>query len=255
MRAHIKRAAVWIVAAAAVGGFGFWISRAITVRAQGGGWVPFTAAMVERSYSGTSTKPSSVENYLYARRREGSWVRDIKRQLLPNGGWADMRVVEDYTRGSRIVVDPGTESVVTYPYSAKAVGRLSAVPASCSADPSAQHTNFLGYDTVVVTRSLPGPADETRKATYWAAPALNCFALKEEITRECKICINSRNTREALLVSEGDPPSALFEIPTNYVERTPSQVFAEFAGRFPEKAQTPTATGERFDQVYQSFRK
>jgi len=251
----MRRTAAWTLVVIALGVFSYWVSRAVTVRAERGEWVPFTAAMVERSYSGSSTKPSNIENYVYARRRDGSWVRDTKRQIMPDGGWGDMRVVEDYSSGSRTTVDPGTESLVTYPYSAKSVARLSAAPAACSADPNAQHATLLGYDTVIVRRNLAGPPGEVTKATYWRAPTLNCFALKEVVTLECETCPPARNTREALLVSEGDPSPTLFEIPAGYVERTPSQVFAEFARRFPARPQTPAETGRRLDQVYQSFRK
>jgi hypothetical protein len=251
----MKKRLPWILGVLAVGVVSYWASRAVTVRAQRVEWTPFTAAIVERSYSGTSTEPAKIENYVYARRRDGSWVRDTKRQVMPHGGWGDMRVVEDYARGTRTTVDPGTESLITYPYPPNWVARLSAVPTSCSTDPNAQHETVLGYDTVIVQRNVPGPVGDQRRATYWRAPALNCFALKEEMILRCETCPGARNTREALLVSEGDPSSALFEIPANYVERTPSQVFAEFGRRFPEKGQSNPETDQRLDEAYQSFRK
>ena len=64
-------------------------------------------------------------------------------------------------------------------------------------------------------------------------------------------------TREALLVKEGDPSTALFEIPSGYVERTPSEVMAERAKRFPEdeNARFEASHSEPFDEAYRSSQK
>lgn len=250
----MKRAALWSLLAMGVGALSYWVSTIATVKAQGGEWTPFTVAMVERDYSGSSIKPWKVENYIYAVRRDGSWVRDDKRQIMPHGGWGDMRVVMNYSARTWTTVDPSTESIVTYPYSQKTIAHLSVPPVTCSNDPNAQHATVLGYDTVVVRAQLPAPSGGVASATYWKSPALNCFALKEVWTFRCKTCPAARNTREALVVSEGFPSPALYQIPRNYIERTPSEVLARSAQLNPAEPATPLATRKTLDQIYQSRR-
>lgn len=226
-----------------------------TVKAQDRHWTPFTVAMVERRYSGNATQPAYVENYLYAVRGDGSNVTDYKRQIMPNRGWGDMRVITDLFAGKRIAVDPSTESLTTTPYSEKIVAHLATPPSACGPNPTPGPT-ILGYTTVVVKTTLPGPPDTKIERTTWEAPQLNCFALQYTVVLHQSDSSFSRNTREALLVKEGEPSAAMFEIPSGYVERSPSEVIAEHAKRFPNAppvASDQTAT--MLDRVYQSYQK
>jgi hypothetical protein len=207
--------------------------------------------MVERQYQETGAAPTSIENYVYATRTDGSWVRDMKRQIMPNGGWAGLRVVMDYTSQTRTAVDPSTESLTTYHYGASEVARLSLPPQACSADPNAEHVPFLGYDTVIFKRTLPKSRGVPDKITEWRALKLNCFALKLVIENEVGGAWVT-TTREALYVNEGSPSPSLFEIPTGYVERSPSEVMAERARRFPneQSSQCPTCNYDALDGAY-----
>ncbi|HEY6290188.1 MAG TPA: hypothetical protein VI455_01320 [Terriglobia bacterium] len=115
---------------------------------------------------------------------------------------------------------------------------------------------MLGYDTVVVQTAKPLAPGETIERTEWRAPALDCFTLKEVSAFRQPDSRSTRTTREALLVAEGEPSASLFEIPVGYVERTPSELFAERARRFPnEPADTPDKTTTMLDGVYQSYHK
>lgn len=258
---------LWISLAVTLGVLSTVVSyRVSKARAQGGEWTPFTAAMVERTYQepgvgcatcGAPTAGPRILNYVHATRRDGSWVRDMKRQIMPDRGWGDMRVVMDYSAGARTSVDPSTESLTTYPYPRDVIAKLSTTPQACSTDPGAKHATFLGYDTVVVERTLRGSGDgDPGKITEWRAPELNCFALKHTLERELP-GLRVRVEREALLVKEGDPFPDLFEIPAGYVQRSPSEVMAERGRRFPAEglAAAPASDFETLDHTYRAAQK
>lgn len=244
-----RRTLAWMLVATAVAAGSAWLtfwSFRVT-RVQGRDWVPFVAVIVERQYQGTVRTPVRVQDSVYARRSDGSSVEDVKKQIMPNGGWADQRIVMNYATATRTSIDPSTESLTSYHYPAKAIARLATPPTACSSDPNAKHTTILGYDAVAVEHRLPGPRPGWGKVTDWEAPQLNCFPLLE--TAEFGAGAGTL-TREALLVKEGDPSAGLFEIPSTYVERAPSEVMAERARRFPEDEAAKAAVSQALDDAY-----
>jgi tetratricopeptide (TPR) repeat protein len=172
-------------------------------------WTPFEADMVDRQYLAGNTDPVSIENYVYARRDDGSWVKS--EQILPNGKQVNQRIVEDYSTRTHTSIDPSMKALIKYPYSAKDVDYLSTPPAACG-NSNAPHVEIQGYDTVEVRFTVPGDG-KGFPVTEWRAPRLNCFALKHEM-----VLGSSTLTREALDVNEGAPAGSLFEIPTTYTE-------------------------------------
>jgi len=215
-------------------------------------WVPFQVVMVERQYRAGTRAPVRSLDYLFARRGDGASVRSVRMQIMANGGWADQRIIEDFAGYRRTSIDPATESLTTYHYSSRLAARLSTPNSKCSDDPRAAHVQILGYDTVLATQTLPTPGAGI-EVKEWRAPQLNCFALREEAAiPDNELTI----TREALLVSQGPPPASLFEIPPGYVERSPSEVTAERARRFPDEtgASAPCcdASISRLDEVYRN---
>lgn len=220
-----------------------------SVRAQSREWIPFEAAMIERSYRAGVTAPVLIHNYVYGRRSDGSHAQRISMQILPEGAWAEQRIVEDYSSGTRTSIDPSTESLTTYHFSAKHTRELSVPLGACGSDATAPHVEILGYDTVQVQLSYPGPRGSL-KVTEWQAPRLNCFALRDQ---EEPSDGQSSRTREALLVKEGEPAPDLFDLPANYIERAPSEVLAERARRFPKEAEAcPNCKVEALDQAYRN---
>ncbi len=194
-------------------------------------WTPFEAHIVDRQYHAGNQEPFSIENYVYARRDDGSWVKF--EPFLPNGKRLNQRIVEDYSTLTRTSIDPSMKSLIKIHYSTKDVDDLSTPPRACS-DSKAAHVEIQGYDTVEVRFTEPGPG-EGFPVTEWRAPRLNCFALKRVMVWGI-----STLTREALNVKEGAPADSLFEIPSTYTE-LPSEGMAERAWRSanePEKAPT-----------------
>jgi len=243
---------LWILLVLAAGVFAAALrSRALrAVRVQNRKWRPFQAAMVERSYRAGVTAPALTQNYVYGRRRDGSHAQRIPMQILAHGGWAEQRIVEDYSTGTSTSIDPATESLTTYHFAAKHTAELTVPPGACGGDANAPHVEILGYDTVQVRRSDPGGLGGSLEVTEWQAPRLNCFALRDEAEPADG---QSSRTREALLVKEGEPPAALFDLPANYTERAPSEVMAERARRFPnEPGACPNCKYDDLDKAYRS---
>ena len=245
---------VWILALAGAAAFlglsSFHFVKRVV--AQNREWVPFQVAMVEREYRAVTEAPIRSQSYLFARRGDGSSVKSMPMQIMAKGGWANQRIIEDFAAHRRTSLDPATESLTTYRYSSQVAGRLSAPPGLCSDDPQAAHLQILGYDTVLVTHTAPSPGAGI-EVKQWQAAQLNCFVLKEEATNPDGPWTI---TREALLVSQGPPPASLFEIPAGYVERSPSEVMAERARRFPDESGASTLGDawnfSALDEVYRT---
>jgi hypothetical protein len=250
----IMKQKMWILVLASAGAVSalssFYLIKRVVARNRK--WVPFEVVMVERQYRVGAEAPVRTENYLFARRSDGSSVKSIPMQIMPHGGWANQRIIEDFAAHLRTSIDPSTESLTTYRYSRQVVAKLSTPTSVCSDDPQAAHVQVLGYDTVVATHTAPGPGAGI-EVKQWRALQLNCFALQEEAGSPDD---KWATTREALLVKEGPPPASLFEIPAGYVERAPSEVMAERARRFPDEpaahVERQAANFQTLDNVYRA---
>ena len=92
---------------------------------------------------------------------------------------------------------------------------------------------MLGYQVRKVVKDSLSTSDRKVRFEAWLAPALNCDPLKT-------VNWGARNDGPFFMLEEivvtsvtpGDPDAALFEIPANYVERSPGEVQAEYARRY-----------------------
>lgn len=81
----------------------------------------------------------------------------------------------------------------------------------------------------VLLRSVENKAPDGRLITQkdWVAPDLGCIPLRTVATlNDPKAGVTLRNTKEATSIILGEPAENLFLIPTDYAERSPSQVMA-----------------------------
>lgn len=227
--------------------FGFLSSSMVSSRQASGGWRPFTAFLVEQKLSAEGKLPTQdwpdVEYTTFARRSDGSSVTVFKRRN-PNGDWVWSRRITDLAAGKELTVDPMTESVTTYPLPARNLESSRMKPQRCSQDSNPELGRMAGYDTEKVHRQIPAP--EGSEHDFWMAPSLDCFPLNQKT----KFADGYVNDRHAIFVLEGEPSPALFQVPGSYAERSPSQVFAEYAKRFPGYRGAPQRTQERLDRVY-----
>jgi len=83
---------------------------------------------------------------------------------------------------------------------------------------------MLSYDVAHVIKK----EDDDVSLDNWVAPALDCYAVQEtEVFRS-----GSRNTRNVYKIASGEPPEAFFEIPPEYIPRSPQQLENEYKFRF-----------------------
>jgi hypothetical protein len=95
-------------------------------------------------------------------------------------------------------------------------------------------SQLLGVRTVVVEAEhrLGDPSGQFYKTTTWTSPDLDCVTLKMTETRYEKDGTASGSFEMVVdKVVLGPPDPALFEVPTEYTELKPSQMFERLVGR------------------------
>ena len=170
-----------------------------------------------------------VVTRVMAFRSDGSQVH-VENWRNEKGGPVELRTVTDVP-GRRIVrVYNETRSLVTLPLTPKRVEALSKSKGSCD-NAQAVHRKILGYDAFLFERQF----GTGRKQISWLAPALGCIPLEQTLFEQDpdgnEVVMDSRHTARILI---GEPKAALFDIPSGYVERSPSQALAEYRKLYPE---------------------
>ena len=206
-------------------------------------WTPYTASVSHTKYSASTGLFLEVDSGTWAVRRDGSHVkvRALPSFVGPNGqvrpSLRKTRVIIDVASGNRIALFEDTESKTTYPLNASKSflpyidrglgGNCANIPATAETD------TMLGYQVRKVVKDSLSTGERKVRFEAWLAPALNCDPLKT-------VNWGSRNDGPFFMLEEivvtsitpGDPDAALFTIPTNYVERSPGEVQAEYARRY-----------------------
>src|SRR5436190_19943460 len=100
------------------------------------------------------------------------------------------------SNGTRISVDPFTESLATYPLSKDTVAFYQSWPKSeCTDQTKLERSNWLGYDVRKVYKDLPGPRGTRTSLELLEAVALGCFALQDNWTLSAKEAVERRLIR------------------------------------------------------------
>jgi hypothetical protein len=204
--------------------------------------VPFVASSVRFHFDGQGVLRMR-DDIVYGARSDGSSSTTLARSILQKDG-VTYRVVKsrnivDIATRKMMRVDHFTESVTTIPLSERDISEAGAKP-DTSCIPAPQETvtkvtvlgaeTVLGYQTVKVREERPyQPTDGTKLVTdVNYSPALDCFALKESSSLILPDgAAGARNLMEVTLVAMGEPDGTLFDAPTGYTERPPSEVMAE----------------------------
>lgn len=210
----------------------------------------FTATRTVAKFRTGSGVPFGVKNGIVAVRSDGSHA-ELEERRDPTGSdrVLYLKKITDVIKAQQVVVDPWSESRVTYPRSPEGTAYMAAKPqTTCAGEPEGK---LLGYPVVLLeeTKDLPaGPKVQTRS---WLAPGLDCYPLRREMRfsrdgKEFQLTIEAVSS-----VVEGAPESWLFEVPANYVERSPSEVIAENAKRYPQQECAACSFGlQAKDQAY-----
>jgi hypothetical protein len=197
---------------------------------------PFTATRSDITLIPGQATPVRSQMRTIAVRSDGSNVELFHRNdPTGSGKTVYIKRVLDVQGKQSVVVDPISESIMTFPLVDMAVRVQSINGASqCRGNPAGQ---ILNYDVAVDEEPYAGTpqlgaADEELRVRSWRSPRLDCYPLRREMTLSRAGSEVQRTIETVVAVTEGDPDGALFEIPKTYVERPPSQAMAESARRY-----------------------
>jgi hypothetical protein len=211
----------------------------------------FTATVSEEHYTPGSTVPWFTFTDTVAVRKDGSHVT-ARHLTNPADGKTVYRLsITDIPARRSVVVDPLSESLSTRPMQQKTVDRVEVKATSgCPGQPAGR---LLGFN---VNLDETHTADDTVKQDVrsWISPELDCFPLRKEthFVAEGK---EDFTVRSVSLLTQGDPPAWLFAIPNNYIERSPTDMFAEQARRFPQHFSPPHPSTHVLDEAYNAAQK
>jgi hypothetical protein len=190
----------------------------------------------EFSKSGLTFGASEVT---VAHRADGSWA--YHRSVYSPDGKGETGVLIELldvpARKYVMMADPFIKSVMTFYLTDEHLHRLWAAENGCEATgvkeqlwrqaiSPGQRRQILGLDAVRVERT--DERSGLRRVT-WVAPQFDCLALEQ--TEDYPD--GAHNNRSFVSLHVGVPPQSLFEIPADYIERSPIAFEAAFEARFP----------------------
>lgn len=193
---------------------------------------PFIAEIIEKHFDEAgelAPLPAGIDYVTVGRKSDGSQVRFLPIQE-PDEKFTLVRDVFDVA-GRGMTIYPDTRSVTTDYLPPVHVGHRIANTESCppeASSPTAESSRLLGYDAVRIYTERSDKKGVVRDER-WVAPALGCFSLRENQIFED----GARNETEVISIFEDEPPASWFTAPKDYVERSPSQVAAAYAARYP----------------------
>ena len=214
---------------------------------------PFIAEIIEKHFGQEgelAPLPAGIDYITVGRKSDGSQVRFLPIQE-PDEKFTLVRDIFDVA-GKDMTIYPDTQSVITDYLPPVHVGHRISDTESCPPEaysPTAQSSRLSGYQAVRIytERSNKRGVDRDER---WVAPALGCFSLRETHIFED----GARNEVEVISIFEGEPPSSWFTAPKDYVERSPSQVAAAYAARYPNEKFATDKALILMDKAYYNHR-
>lgn len=209
---------------------------------------PFVVRQAEKMFREGSSH-SDASDQTFARRGDGSWSFSYTGRAADGSSVRSLDYV-DLARMIAVHTENVTRSVMTWAIPAADVPRntaagftpCSGLKAGYEAGP---RSRILGYDAILVSET-----DKAGTELRWVAPALDCYALR----RVYRTPEGRHDDFEASAVEEVEPPAALFEVPSGYVERTPKEIQTLYAEQIPGAEVYPKEVLERLERRYQGAR-
>ncbi|MGH9747459.1 MAG: hypothetical protein ACRD59_15295 [Candidatus Acidiferrales bacterium] len=222
----IKGVASIIIVALLAAACGFLLAFGRTTQTSSESFVPFTAHLVEKHYATLNAlQPAATNEISVGRRRDGSEVEIISVHSPNKGQIGSLVYILDVASSREIQLEPFTKSIMTFYLSpSELAARLSSKRCSGNVAQSTDRSKMMNYDVVI-------SKNEYRKGTAdkWLAPYLSCFTLKEVYSS----ADGAWNEKIADSLTEGEPQASMFEIPSDYIERSPSQIADAWTVVFP----------------------
>jgi hypothetical protein len=205
--------------------------------------LPRTLTRITRMLDANAV-PREVDTEILATRSDGSLGRrSIKVTSLgvPDSKVVETREIVDAVARKRTSLEVLSNSKSTFPMNDTEVKKFTGAPdKSCAtfADakmkvvvtPVPEPSSLLGYSVIKVTLSVTETSDRSMSVERWLSPELDCEALREVATMILKRDGSKYvTTKEVVSLLIGEPEQGLFEIPTDAVERSPSEVLAAVA--------------------------
>ncbi len=209
---------------------------------------PFVARKHIDFFPSTSTTPPQATDIVYARRSDGSYMRSFS-TTAPNGESGRAVEISDLRRRQFSFLEPFTKSVATYHLTDSAIDKRRAEQNECeepAGDMKGSKAVMLGHDVRGMVRRTDAETTER-----WVAPDLGCFALRASIT----FPQGARNEERVLALMEQEPPPELFQIPSDYTERSPAEIEVLYGARYPGHALWGKKMVEVLEERYKNHRK
>src|ERR1700728_2744326 len=195
-------------------------------------FTPFVVSERVTHFSGA--KVTKEVDYTIARRRDGSLVRSfiIKDSDSPDGNPREAVFIWDIPSRHNVMLEPFTMSVMTQVLSPKEIADFLSSQKACSEailspDGNGPTEQLLGHAVVRVEERL-----EVVHTVSWLAPDLDCFPLKQTVTFLYSQQPVGRRDDVVTKIEETDPPSSMFAVPSDYTERSPLELQAEYARKY-----------------------
>ncbi len=206
----------------------------------------FSIQTLTQRFSGSGTMIAHYDE-IVAVRSDGS---KAKVRLDYNDRILGVRSIADLSEKKTIFIDPVTKTTKTGFLTSGEIFFRRASMQNCS---SGNSKSILGWDVYELSRTIQsGPLQVSQEE--WRAPGLGCQALEvhQRITDSKGALLQVQDTA-VQNVQLGEPDPKIFEVPSDYTERTPSQ-WAEEVSKTRGK-QCTACTSKQFqmlDDVYRS---
>jgi len=177
------------------------------------------------SYDSTG-KYKRTRSKIIAVRGDGSQMESVG-LTTPEGVSFDNRVVYDVSEMREVAMQNVSKSKTSKELSASALNILQNNRIGCDSKDSPR-SSYRGYEIVKNIRNLPKGADGSELiAESWLAPALNCMELQRNTSRVTNGHAVVLSRISAQVIAVGEPDSALFQVPADYVERSQADTIRE----------------------------
>ena len=216
-----------------VGGFKVGFAARSNAHLQSHVFRPFVLSEHVTHFSQKNVGVKEVD-WTIARRADGSLVEsfNVKDSDSPDGNERIAVFIWDVPSRRNIMLEPFTKSAMTQFRSPKEIADFLSSQQACSdaivsANSGRSTEQFLGYTVVRL--------EETSKAMNtisWVAPDLDCFPLRQTVTFLEPAHAGLHHEDVATKIDEVEPPSSMFDVPWDYIERSPAEIQAEYSRKF-----------------------
>ena len=189
---------------------------------------PLKAFTIRQTQTDTPVNaPPLLTETSLARRSDGSWVHSYE-VLSPLGERGT--VVEFLDLRSRVFVHPRPflkSKMTSHLRESELPEYIQSAFETCDGtekDESLQRSTMLGYPVVRRVTDMKTAID-----TAWVAPELDCYRLESSTLFQSGSRVETRVTS----IQEGEPPDSLFQVPPDFVERSPEEQQALYARKYP----------------------